>query len=53
MFTLGIDEYEKGVIGNTVIVVGVVEKFSITALNHGTGYKNFITRFGPTAVKEH
>ena len=27
MFTLGIDNYEMGVVGNTAIVMGVVEKF--------------------------
>ena len=27
MFTLGIDKYEKGVVGNTAIVMWVVEKF--------------------------
>ena len=29
MFTLGIDKYEEGVIGNTAIVMGVVEKLSM------------------------
>ena len=29
MFTLGIDKYEKGVVGNTAIFIGVVEKFSM------------------------
>ena len=27
---LGIDKYEKGVVENTAIVMGAVEKFSIT-----------------------
>ena len=30
MFTLGIDTYEKGVVGNTAIVMGVVEICSMT-----------------------
>ena len=29
MFTLGIEKTEKGVVGNTVIVMGVVTKFSM------------------------
>ena len=29
MFSLGIDKYEKGVIGNTAIVMGVVNIFSL------------------------
>ena len=32
MFTLGIGKYEKGVVGNTAIVMGVVEKFSMKSL---------------------
>ena len=29
MFTLGIDKYEKGVVGKTAVAIGVVEKFSM------------------------
>ena len=29
MLTLGIDKYEKGVVGNTAIFMGVVKNFSM------------------------